>query len=68
MQVSGGDGLVDLLITSNSPNGCYTVLEFKNKQIDYLALEGSSRTDKAEQLVAMSLPQILNLQITGCAI
>ena len=65
MQVTGGNGLVDLLITSNSPNRCYTVLKFKNKQIDFLALGSGSRTNKAEQLVAMSLPQILKLRITG---
>jgi hypothetical protein len=53
MQGSGQPGLVDLLIESDE---CYTVVEFKNIQIDFLILESNSRTDKAEQLVAMTLP------------
>jgi len=49
-----------LLIESNPPRNCFTVLEIKNIQIDYLVLKGT-RTDKAKQLVAMSLAQILKL-------
>jgi len=58
-------GLIDMVITSNPPKGRYTVIEFKNIQIDYLDLQGYMRIDKAKQLVDMSLPQILKLRIKG---
>jgi len=64
MQGSGRPGLVDLLIKSDPPNHCYTVIEFKNIQIDYFVLEGDSNTDKAE-LVTMYLTQILKLLINS---
>jgi len=57
---TGQVGFVDLLIESNPPRNCFTVLEIKNMQIDYLVLKGT-RTDKAKQLVALSLTQILKL-------
>jgi len=60
MQGSGQPGLVDLLIESDE---YYTVVEFKNIPIEFLDLNGNSRTEKAEQLVAMTLPQILKLAI-----
>jgi hypothetical protein len=60
MQGSGQPGLVDLLIESDE---YYTVVEFKNIPIEFLDLNGNSHTDKAEQLVAMTLPQILKLAI-----
>ena len=49
--------VVDLLIEESDE--CYTVVELKNIPIDFLILRGNSRTDAAEQLVAMTLPQIL---------
>ena len=49
----------DLLIESKHG---YTVVEFKNFQIDYLVLKG---TNKAKQLMAMSLTQILELRINS---
>jgi len=63
MQGNGQRGLVDFLVESDPPNRRYTMIEFKNIQIDYLDLRGDSRADKAEQLVAMSWPQILKLRI-----
>ena len=50
-----------MLIESNN---CYTVLEMKNVQIDYVVLKGD-REDKAKQLVDMSLTQILKLGVKG---
>jgi len=41
------------------------LVEFKNIPIRFLGLNGNSRTDKAEQLVAMTLPQILKLPINS---
>jgi len=52
----------DLLIESKHG---YTVVEFKNLQINYLVLKGGSRTNKAKRLVAMSLTQILELRINS---
>jgi len=59
MQGSGQPGLVNLLIESDE---YYTVVEFKNIPIEFLDLNGNSRTEKVEQLV-MTLPQILKLAI-----
>ena len=60
-------GFIDLLITSDR---CYTVLEFKNIQIDYLDIEvdrkaKDKRAAKAEKLVAMDWPQILKLRVNS---
>jgi len=64
MQDTGTLGFVDLLIESNPPRNCFTVLEIKNMQIDYVDLRGSP-TYKAAQLVAMSLTEILKLGLTS---
>ena len=64
MQDTGTLGFVDLLIESNPPRNCFTVLEIKNMQIDYVDLRGSPRY-KAAQLVAMSLTEILKLGLTS---
>ena len=56
-------GFVDLLITDNKNH--YTVIEFKNIQIPYLGLEGEEDIDKAQQLEAMRLNEILRLKFKG---
>ena len=56
-------GFVDLLITDNKNH--YTVIEFKNIQIPYLELGGEEDIDKAEQVEAMRLNEILKLKFKG---
>jgi hypothetical protein len=41
---------------------CYTLIEFKNIQISYLGLNGEDIFNKAKQLEAMELNQILGLK------
>ena len=55
--------MVDLLITNNK--NLYTLLEFKNIQIRYLGLDGEDIIDKAGQLEAMRVDQILELKFKG---
>jgi hypothetical protein len=56
-------GFIDLLITDNKNH--YTVIEFKALQIPYLELRGEENIDKAEQLEAMRLNEILKLKFKG---
>lgn len=60
---SDREGFVDLLIEDKK--NLYTVLEFKNIQIDYLGLQGKSTNDKAKQLEDMKLNEILKLKFKG---
>jgi hypothetical protein len=55
-------GFVNLLITDNKNH--YTVIEFKNIPIRYLELIGEEN-DKAGQLEAMRLDEILELKFKG---
>jgi hypothetical protein len=55
-------GFVDLLITDKKNH--YTVIEFKNIPIRYLELMGEEN-DKAGQLEAMRLDEILELKFKG---
>ena len=56
-------GFVDLLITDKKNH--YTVIEFKNIPVRYLDLMGEENIDKAEQLEAMRLNEILKLKFKG---
>jgi hypothetical protein len=56
-------GFIDLLITDDKNH--YTVIEFKNIQIPYLELRGEKNIDKAAQLEAMRLNEILELKFKG---
>jgi hypothetical protein len=58
-----GKSFVDLLITDNKNH--YTVIEFKNIQLPYLALMGEENIDKAERLEAMRLNKVLDLKFSG---
>ena len=53
---------MDLLITNEKH---YTIIEFKNIQIAYLGLSGKENIDKAEQLEAMKLDEVLGLKFKG---
>jgi len=43
----------------------YTVLEFKNIQINYLGLKGKRIDDKAKEFEDMALKEILKLKFKG---
>ncbi|KIX00688.1 uncharacterized protein Z518_09753 [Rhinocladiella mackenziei CBS 650.93] len=56
-------GYVDLLITDGKK--LYTVIEFKNIPIAYLGLSGEENLEKAQQLEAMKLIEILKPRFKG---